>query len=120
MLLHLIIEVDVTEDSRRPQPHQQRIPDWDRVLSGDHPISEMLHTGLGDRIGAGTAPALLLAGMKFYQAGVGHLPQFAIDLLMRGVPEVAERQVEPAGQLFPTGGTLDERRQDRAPQRHYR
>jgi hypothetical protein len=48
------------------------------------------------------------------------LPEFAIDLLMRGVPEVAERQVESACQLFPAGGTLDERREDRAPQRHYR
>src|SRR5690606_17372284 len=42
-------------------------------------------------------------------AGVGHAAQFAVDLLVSCSPEVADRVIEPVGQLI-TGGRFFQQR----------
>ena len=53
-------------------------------------------------------------------AGLVHPAQHPVDLLVRGRPEVADRPVEPPGQLVPGPGPLAQRDQDRVLQRHTR
>ena len=53
-------------------------------------------------------------------AVVLHGPQRAVDLLMGGGPEVADRPVESAGQLVAGAGLLAQRHQDRVGEGHAR
>src|SRR5690606_35309066 len=78
-----------------------------------YPAGQLLAAGVEYMVGLLAAPGAGRLVLDQQPAGIGHAAQFAVDLLVSCSPEVADRVIEPVGQLIAGGGFLQQRGQQR-------
>ena len=115
--LKLILQVGWADDGFGAQPHHQLVADGGRGLTVIDPALQLRAAGRQDAKAA-LASARALYGRGLDPARRLQPGQFAIDLLMRGLPEMADGAVETSGKLRPRTGALGQGRQKGVGQGH--
>jgi hypothetical protein len=112
--------VERPDDRVRTQADEELVAQLGQGRSLCRPTHQLLTPGGQHGVGALARAASLGVGLGLDPAGVFHAAELAVDLLVRGLPEVADGLVETPRQIVAGRGLFEQRGEQGVGERHGR